>query len=117
MRASELRRLCTLYRVAVDAVRYNRVPGKEVALADLRAKHEELWKRSNWEVTGHDIDGTFVMYVMTGLRVWLNAKTDAHQEALVDCTSAGVDTLAKWLDGELLPKNPEPASYWQKIGG
>lgn len=116
MRASEVRRVCVFFRTAVEAVRYGRIPGKEVALADLDAQLARFREQGDWQVTGCDVPTSFVLLVVAAMRLWSRAPTDMVREALTDCTMGLVNTLAKWIDGELF--SPEPAAdYWQNIGG
>ncbi len=116
MRARDLRRLCTFYRTAVEAVLYAKLPGPDQALADLRASLDGLRMAGDWRVDGAEIPTSFVASVLGSVRLWLDESNASRREALTSWATSNVDTLAKWLDGKLFA-NAAPESYWQKIGG
>ncbi|HOY76928.1 MAG TPA: hypothetical protein PLH23_04935 [Hyphomonadaceae bacterium] len=117
MRASEVRRTVTFFRTAVGAVLYDRAPGKDAALLDLHGQLERFRAQGDWQVTGTDVPTSAILLVVSTMRLWANAPSDKHREALTGWAVGAVDTLAKWLDGELIPATDHQAELSRSIGG
>lgn len=117
MRRRDLDRLITYFRIAVDAVLYNKFPGKDQALADLSAELEKFRQQGDWQVTGCDVPTSTIALVVSTLRMWTHANSDALREGLTGWAVSSADTLAKWLDGDLLAPRDPRAGVSAAIGG